>query len=1180
MSIIIDEEEFKEKLIRNMKKEVKQIMEEAVTRKFVHEESSTITSLCGAVESCLSHGLKRRTLGLFKTSSTTALIHKVGKCFEPAATVSKIVQDMDSSDTCRRSSGSGDSTSRLSKPPLVKKNSGSITSSSSPPRYLWIRVALFEKVLAKIIDYLVQNSSKYYEKDSLVADPDYGTILSSLLVGPCALDFSRMKTVDHLWTDPPADELVQRHRISTGHFTGPATPPIPRRPGLHYRKPVSSSSEDVGVVSQRSVPMNARDYVESLHQNNKATLLYGKNNVYVQPKEQMEAMPGYMSLHQTTEGLVIKWTPNHLMNGCCPDTTEDKRPFYMDLCFQKSIYWEYALNVRVEEIVYVHCHQQGDSGGTIVLVGQDGTQYPPIHFPRGGHLLAFLSCFENGLLPHGHLDPPLWSQRGKGKVFPKLKRKARALATRQHQGGADSEDEEATDYVFRIITALKPDRLSHLELMSPLLRGGSGWLPRVPKLSSHSSSTSSSKSLSLGDSMSEVMPPPPTPNPSIDVPLPPVEQQSERGEIKNEKNSDSLELLCATMKHQIISRAFYGWLAHCRHLRTVRTHLAGLVLPSASTPPHTPAWEEGVTEEVWAMLHKDGCLTNQEELLARVYLGGVALQIRKEVWPYLLGHYNFGSTTEERDDQDRRIRQTYETTMSEWLAVEAIVQQRDKEIMAQNIAKLSSESQNGEIPLVGRDRSLSNEVFEPDSLSIGSVDNPGTVQEEDEDPTMGDVDQLDITNVEREDEKTTNEENIPFEDTEPLETRNKEILLADESENKEIYAKEKLRQESKESDTAEVASPTCVVTPDEGVEEGNEEGEDLDGTTDQIPTNEDTPNGITACVSASFTVETCNPPITTPVIVSKASLDSGSHSDIVNGGEDETTVDNEVEYITDGGKENTIKEIGDLASENGLGNDDKNMDTLAVEENQDGHSLESRSSCISPASSQGGVYSMELLETFGLNLHRIDKDVQRCDRNYWYFTPDNLEKLRNVMCTYVWEHLDTGYMQGMCDLVAPLLVIFDDEAATYSCFCQLMGRMSHNFPNGGAMDQHFANMRSLIQILDSEMFELMHQNGDYTHFYFCYRWFLLDFKRELVYDDVFMVWEAIWAARHVSSAHFVLFIALALVEYYRDIILDNNMDFTDIIKFFNEMAERHDAKTVLHTARNLVLQLQTLIENK
>lgn len=52
---------------------------------------------------------------------------------------------------------------------------------------------------------------------------------------------------------------------------------------FQYRKPVSCSSEDVGVVPQRSVPLNARDYVESLHQNNKATLLYGKNNVHVQP---------------------------------------------------------------------------------------------------------------------------------------------------------------------------------------------------------------------------------------------------------------------------------------------------------------------------------------------------------------------------------------------------------------------------------------------------------------------------------------------------------------------------------------------------------------------------------------------------------------------------------------------------------------------------------------------------------------------------------------------------------------------------------------------------------------------------------------------------------------------------------------------------------------------------------
>ena len=59
----------------------------------------------------------------------------------------------------------------------------------------------------------------------------------------------------------------------------------------------------------------------------------------------------------------------------------------------------------------------------------------------------------------------------------------------------------------------------------------------------------------------------------------------------------------------------------------------------------------------------------------------------------------------------------------------------------------------------------------------------------------------------------------------------------------------------------------------------------------------------------------------------------------------------------------------------------------------------------------------------------------------------------------MWQHLELGYMQGMCDLVAPLLVILDDEARTYACFTLLMNRMVDNFPNGGAMDNHFANMR-------------------------------------------------------------------------------------------------------------------------
>lgn len=31
-----------------------------------------------------------------------------------------------------------------------------------------------------------------------------------------------------------------------------------------------------------------------------------------------------------------------------------------------------------------------------------------------------------------------------------------------------------------------------------------------------------------------------------------------------------------------------------------------------------------------------------------------------------------------------------------------------------------------------------------------------------------------------------------------------------------------------------------------------------------------------------------------------------------------------------------------------------------------------------------------------------------------------------LLCSYVWEHLEMGYVQGMCDLLAPLMVILDD----------------------------------------------------------------------------------------------------------------------------------------------------------
>lgn len=168
-----------------------------------------------------------------------------------------------------------------------------------------------------------------------------------------------------------------------------------------------------------------------------------------------------------------------------------------------------------------------------------------------------------------------------------------------------------------------------------------------------------------------------------------------------------IQAVCDSMKRQIISRAFYGWLAYCRHLSTVRTHLSGLVNSKIITSDNA---NDGITLEKWSELCVNGIVCNYEEVYRLTYFGGVAQELRKELWPYLLGHYKFGTTIEQRNELSEETRQAYENTMSEWLAVEAIVRQRDKEIQADAIAKLSSESVSAEQAPAQIQKDLSNDV--------------------------------------------------------------------------------------------------------------------------------------------------------------------------------------------------------------------------------------------------------------------------------------------------------------------------------------------------------------------------------------------------------------------------------------------------------------------------------------
>lgn len=72
----------------------------------------------------------------------------------------------------------------------------------------------------------------------------------------------------------------------------------------------------------------------------------------------MEAVPGYLSLHQSADSLTLKWTPNQLMNGTLGDSELEKR-WSIETCIQWLGKWSGSHSkqgdgaVSMQEEVYI-----------------------------------------------------------------------------------------------------------------------------------------------------------------------------------------------------------------------------------------------------------------------------------------------------------------------------------------------------------------------------------------------------------------------------------------------------------------------------------------------------------------------------------------------------------------------------------------------------------------------------------------------------------------------------------------------------------------------------------------------------------------------------------------------------------------------------------------------------------
>lgn len=74
----------------------------------------------------------------------------------------------------------------------------------------------------------------------------------------------------------------------------------------------------------------------------------------------------------------------------------------------------------------------------------------------------------------------------------------------------------------------------------------------------------------------------------------------------------------------------------------------------------------------------------------------------------------------------------------------------------------------------------------------------------------------------------------------------------------------------------------------------------------------------------------------------------------------------------------------------------------------------------------------------------VDKDVTRTDRLQDYFRGEgnpNLQVLYDILMTYCMYDFDLGYVQGMSDLLAPILVVMENEVDAFWCLVGLVNKL-------------------------------------------------------------------------------------------------------------------------------------------
>lgn len=204
----------------------------------------------------------------------------------------------------------------------------------------------------------------------------------------------------------------------------------------------------------------------------------------------------------------------------------------------------------------------------------------------------------------------------------------------------------------------------------------------------------------------------------------------------------------------------------------------------------------------------------------------------------------------------------------------------------------------------------------------------------------------------------------------------------------------------------------------------------------------------------------------------------------------------------------------------------------------------------------------------------IERDVSRTDRSTRFYQGSEnpaLVLLHDVLMTYCMYHFDLGYVQGMSDLLSPILYVTQSEVDAFWCFAGFMELVHQNFEESQeSMKRQLVQLGLVLRLLDPPLGEFL-DSKESGSLCFCFRWLLIWFKREFAFTDVLQLWEVLWTG--LPGPNFHLLVACGILDSEREALMNSGFGFNEILKHINELTMKMSVEETLCRAEALYRQL-------